>query len=435
MIKNLLTKIKKREISNTRSNQNIKKIILKLVKEEFRFNKNCLAESFYRENLKYRQSTKEMISLNKRYKYTKYIILVGFFYSILGRLKKPYSFPSIFLIHNNNNELTRSFNSYKNNTIEVNNSFYNIISGSSLLELDATHHLICNKGLFSKKIRKMMLYVLVEGFFKRLLSEKFLYVVQEDYSSKSSLLVTLSLFTNINLVCIEHGFLHYDYLEKTKRYPGMRCKNQLVFDTETAKILRKRLGNDFTVDIVGPLVDAFNGPYLHENIKSICVITSGQFLEKKYDIEKELLIPLSLLNQNNFKVIIRPHPSEFHTARIICKKFKFLLDTQKKSNLLMRNPKDVIFMGFYSTFLYEACNKNFRSIWICNSVERAKAFNNSRDIPEINNLPNTRTIDMDNFNEDIIDDFFNKKIIPLKNDVLSIRLKKVINKIYPDFIL
>jgi hypothetical protein len=234
-----------------------------------------------------------------------------------------------------------------------------ILAGQSLKELDAIYHLIHNQKINSS-IRKILLYHLIKKVEKYVLPSNSVFILHQDYYEKGSILTTLGLLKKIRVVGVQHGLMPPKYLVESKIYPGIRTSTEFVLNASYAMLMtpKKAIGSETLV--AGEILFRGKNEPIADSRKLITFVSSGDLSkEKTKHVFKELSRAKTLYD---YTVTTRPHPSEVSSVATI----GLDIDKRSKTTLFDIEPTNQIFVGFYSTLLYQASTLGFKTIWITN---------------------------------------------------------------------
>lgn len=297
----------------------------------------------------------------------------------------------------------------------------NIIGGNSLAELEAVYQLIHMPGLYSKFWRKWFLKVLLAWVSRNseaLASQVF--ITNHDYYGQNSILVTLSQLMPLNIVGLQHGLLRHEYLSSSI-YPGYRNHLEAVYSQSYQDILKTAkppgaclpiLGAPFDV---GSAMDAGTVP----NEFALYFISSDDLrLKERRDAIDAIFQVCQALGVDFY---LRPHPQE--VAKL--EGLPFSLALGSKDEVFRLNTSKVVFVGYYSTFLYEAALRGFRSIWITPSADLHKvdAF------PEIRGVPNTFIQSRAVFDPGWLKSIFSEQVVTIAHDPVGPRMARLLRQV------
>ncbi len=279
------------------------------------------------------------------------------------------------------------------------NSFLRIIDGSSLIELDAIYYLIHDAKL-NKFIKKIVLSILLNWLNLKIIRSNSIFIVYEDFYGKSSILTTLGNIIPLPVVGIQHGVMMPEYLKDANIYPGIRTKLEFVINYEYKKIMenKKRYGSKILI----------GGPVLFQNLKKTIVNKENKItFISSGDLQKENFLYLlkkieKIMILGNYKVLVRPHPSE-DMKKI---PFGIAVDKRRKSSIFESPCEKELFIGFYSTLLYELSIMGYKTIWIASSSNEPRI--------QILKLKNASIISEYELSADIINNIFRE---PIKDKV------------------
>lgn len=297
----------------------------------------------------------------------------------------------------------------------------NIIRGDSLAELEAVYQLIHMPDLYSRFWRKLFLRMLL-GWISRnsnaLASHVF--ITNHDYYGQNAILVTLSQWMPLNMVGLQHGLLRHEYLSSSI-YPGYRNHLEAVYSQAYQDILAvaKRPGASLPIlgapFDVGNAVDAGMAPAE----PALYFISSDdlRLKERRGAIDGIFQVCQTL----GVDFYLRPHPQELASLEGL----PFSLALGSKDEVFRLNASKVVFVGYYSTFLYEAALRGFRTIWITPSADlhKADAF------PEIRGVPNTFIQSRTTFDPGWLRTIFAEKAVAIAHDPVGPRMARLLQQV------
>jgi hypothetical protein len=174
----------------------------------------------------------------------------------------------------------------------------------------------------------------------------------EDTQPAGSFLVALanSIGDKGISVCIQHGYYQLSPVDPRKE--GKRSQINLLWDINQAKVIGVPINKCYEI---GLPYDAFA-----KNTEFSSIIFVGQgyphFSDANYiqDLELFKIIASKLLKKTNLQIIYRPHPSEFQDNPYfnLIRSEYWIIDRKNKIELL--NGQRSIFIGTFSSLLYEA---------------------------------------------------------------------------------
>jgi len=256
-----------------------------------------------------------------------------------------------------------------------------ILRGDSLAELDAIYYLIHTPSLYPKPLRKWFLRILLRWLSRNaeaLGNQVFL--TNHDYYGQNSILVSLSQLMDMNIVGIQHGLLRHAYLSSSI-YPGYRNKVEAVYSQSYKDILAAAKQAGASLPILGAPFDvgnAANGRAPTGRSALYFISSDDLRVGQKRAAMDAIYQSCQALDVDFF---LRPHPQEM--GRLDGVPFPLALDS--KDEVFRLDARETVFMGYYSTFLYEAALRGYRTIWITPPADLGKAD----AFPEIRGMPNT----------------------------------------------
>ena len=380
----------------------------------------CL-RGIYREEIKSLQRIRAAATLTDPVKNLsilalRYRILRGVLLSLLSHSWRRVENSRIFILIQ-----IRSDASQK--TILADKKLSTVIAGRSLKELDALYLLLHCKRPFPRVIRRLFIAILIRWLRCNLpYLIKNIFFVRQDYYGTASIIITLSKFHPLKVIAFQHGLLTYKELENTKIYPNYRVGIEAVYnDAYAEKIgLVKPVGS--VIYNFGPLVDCRATLKSKESGRVLIFISSGDL----GNLEDILVIRRldELSREVGCQFLVRPHPIE-RRQRMRDGLSSLKMNSEPKLKLLDRDINNVILIGFFSTLLYEAGSRGFRTVWMIRGKE-------SQDIPEAGDLKNTQFVITSELSAEGISDLFNLPIYPVTIEPLYPRIDRLISEVFPE---
>lgn len=307
-----------------------------------------------------------------------------------------------------------------NSTVMAENKGKYLLRGQSLCELDALYHLINYPECLDRRIRKLFLFILIKWLKKTIPHlQNNLFLVKQDYYEKSSIIVTLSFIFPLRIIGIQHGLLIHQYLRKTNIYPGIRTPIEAVYSQTYKDILKEKKNPDAQLMIIGSPFDQGVKASLKSGQKSLVFVSSD-----------DLKSPQSLLairsiqkaaEQIGIAFSVRPHPAEAAQTSLYNLPFR----QETKDSLFSSNTDELILIGFYSTLLYEAGQKGFKTIW----VTRNQKDNPADEFPEADDLKNALFTNQEEITSNWLDAVFGEPPEPIPESRFSFRLVQLLDQI------
>ena len=310
---------------------------------------------------------------------------------------------------------------FRDKVIISNNRLFDIAIGRSLIELDALYYLIHDREIIPKIVRKTLIRILLKWTYVNLVGNKSnLFIVKEDYYGKASVLTSISMDSNIVVAGIQHGLLRHQYLTSSDIYPGIRTFLEAVYDDKYATLMLDKKPIGTKVYVFGPPFDKQSPLPPFSTDLTVYFISSGDL--RSPEKQAEIYRLAKDCKENGIDFYCRPHPSEI--------RFKFVetlkRDSRPKAELLSLCPGTVIFIGFFSTLLYEAALSGFRTIWISNKL----SVTPNQEFPEVSSLVSAHFLNPNDLTAAHLLEMFNSPV-RLQNLSLSLpaRIERLFNEI------
>jgi len=246
--------------------------------------------------------------------------------------------------------------------------------------LESIYYLLHDQFMFPRLFRKLLLGLLfnwVEA--NKLFFFNNIFFVKGDFYGASSILVSLSRILNIRVIGIQHGLMSSREISKQLLYPGIRTKIEFVYSKYWRNVLDLCKPKGSCIYVVGPPFDCGTGKSLSGADKSLIFVSSSELIsQERVDC---ILTLRSFANLLCWNFLLRPHPHE----KQILRNSIFKLDLLPSSRTLQRCLKSTVFIGYYSTLMYAAACKGFKTIWIYSK----SAYLSSDHFDFIDSLPNS----------------------------------------------
>lgn len=301
-------------------------------------------------------------------------------------------------------------------TISAENKGKNLIKGQSLCELDAIYHLIHYPGSLNKTTRKILLSILMRWLKRsKIQQSQNIYIVKQDYYEKSSIITTLSEIAPIKILGLQHGLLGHKYLRETNIYPGIRTNHEAVYSKTYQTIFEKKK-TAARLFISGPPIDNNSARPEKCGETSIVFVSSDDL--RRPDLLAKIRLIKSFAEEAGYSFAVRPHPSEARDAE----RTDLPIRQEKKVELFSSNENELILIGFYSTLLYEAGHKGYKTIW----VSRTDHQQPKEEFPEVSDLPNAIFVNFNEINSNWLKEFATQPLKPVEKSSFSKRISNIL---------
>jgi len=263
----------------------------------------------------------------------------------------------------------------------------NILRGDSLSELDALYYLLHFKDVYPPWLRKCFIGCLMRWLTRQLPGlQRQVFITHQDYFDKSAVLHAVSSQVPLQILGVQHGLLRHAYLRTTDIFPGVRSRHHAVYSALYAELLRSRnasavchvLGPPFELDGGEPPAPLPGTARSDTQRPRLLFISSDDL--RRPDRRKAIEALHRLCQTQGVDFFIRPHPQERHL--MATEPLPFAVES--KEAVFSRDPHQQVFAGFFSTFLFEAALRGFKTAW----VSAPGAADAASDLPEIQGLPN-----------------------------------------------
>ena len=204
-----------------------------------------------------------------------------------------------------------------------------------------------------------------------------IFIVKQDYFGPSSILVTLSCFLPLSVVGVQHGLMNPKAILRRKIYPGVRTRIEYVYNDFYQTVLSRVKARSSVVKVLGPPCDCSIRSGQMSVDRKVIFISSGQM--QSSDGRNIVWRIKSLSESDGFVFELRPHPSEKLEKSL----GDYLLDETTVSTLLKCDPDSILLVGTFSSLLYQAAYKGFRTLWVLNEHGL-----NLSSLPFLTDVPN-----------------------------------------------
>jgi hypothetical protein len=204
-----------------------------------------------------------------------------------------------------------------------------------------------------------------------------IFLVKQDYFGVSSVLVSIQDFKNIKVVGLQHGLISHEELIRLGTYPGIRTNVELVYDNFFKKKFSEIKACEAKFFLLGPPFNLSSISNINKKITNLVYISSGD-TRSEHGLKRIEEANIKATN-SDLNFYVRYHPSEY---QINLKTY----DISKLSlaELFEKYLKNSIFIGSYSTLLYNIAIKGAATVWLTN-----KTYFTNEDLMYLKELPNT----------------------------------------------
>lgn len=270
-------------------------------------------------------------------------------------------------------------------------------------------------------IRKRLL-VLHFNFLEKMLPQlsEDVFLVKQDYFGPSSILVTLSWHLPLNVVGVQHGLMDTKSIQQRRLYPGVRTRTEYVYDAFYREILSQVKPAFTNIEVLGPPYDCSSAAVSAQVVQQVIFISSGQMRNEggRALIEKVRV----LAELDGLRFLLRPHPSEKGIGQLK----DFRLEESSLSSLFHVDPSSTLFIGVFSSLLYQATFKGFRTLWLVNG-----SGGGHRHITQRADLPNAVALSQDEVIAGTLSSCLKRGLEPIGYDSVSVRLMALLHVSFP----
>jgi hypothetical protein len=290
-----------------------------------------------------------------------------------------------------------------------------LIGGKALFEFFAIYYLIHYKKIFPQRISKILLYLFIKKIeiFRSSYKNR-IFILNQDYFGRSSILVSMQKVINLNLLGLQHGLMPFKNLHCSNAYPGMRLKFQCAYSKRYVRQFSRMTNpNGASIKFLGPPFSAV-AELNSQEIPTSLLYVSNSTLNSRNSIDLVLKLK-AFAKADNLNFFIRPHPHEINLLNY--KKLYSESEVQFK-----KKTTNLILIGFYSSLMYWAAFNGYKTIWV-----RSDVISNFDEL-EITSWPNTSIVDQENLSSTFISRVVRSQAIPTCSSNLEDRLDRIIKK-------
>lgn len=300
-----------------------------------------------------------------------------------------------------------------------------VFKGSQLgIVLNSLYLLINHPCGIPRRVRKHLLAWHFH-YLKHLLPQlnRNVFLVKQDYFGPSSLLVTLSWHQSLHVAGIQHGLMDAKNIQQRKLYPGIRTRIEFAYDDFYRGVFSQVKPPSTIAEVLGPPYDCIHPLGSRSGTARVVFISSGQMRSE----EGRAIINniRSLADGDGLAFLLRPHPSEKDIEQLN----EFQIDDSPPSCIFNANPESTVFVGIFSSLMYQAAFKGFRTLWLLNG---SKVVQNHR--PFLSNLPNAALVSQNHMVAGMLSSYLILNRMPVCIDPAQPRLTALLEKFYPEIL-
>ena len=192
------------------------------------------------------------------------------------------------------------------------------------------------------------------------------FVIEQDFRGRDGILCQLKPIIDCKVICLPHGLISRWAVTTYGAFPGMWSDVALAYELETAEAMKdvvKKIGLQLANS---PKVFEF-GPLCFCNKSKARVVRARYRLILISSALEAYVNPDLILNSietaasaADCDLQVRWHPHERESLRI---RYPYSENVEEK-HALLTSEEPIIFIGMFSTFLYEADSMGFKTIWL-----------------------------------------------------------------------
>ena len=249
--------------------------------------------------------------------------------------------------------------------------FYTLDSVAILRPFALSHFAVLYELLLHCRSKKEWLLLLTKLWFNFCVSfSKHLrgrtFVVDQDFRGREGILCQLKSFTGCKVICLPHGLISSWVATTYGTFPGMWSDVALAYDLKTAEAMKYAAKNTNLLLTSCPKVFALGPICFRNKAKGVALGVKYRLIFISSALEQYMhpglilstIETAALTAHCDFEV--RWHPHEREASQIL---YPYAENIDEKHTLLMRE-EPIIFVGMFSTFLYEADCMGFKTIWL-----------------------------------------------------------------------
>lgn len=247
-----------------------------------------------------------------------------------------------------------------------------------------------------------------------------IFLVKQDYFGPSSLLVTLSWHLELHVAGVQHGLLDPESILQQRIYPGIRTKIEYAYNAFYRDIFSRVKPASTATEVLGPPFDCSNLIRPGTATRRAIFISSGQLRSKE---GRHVVDQVRAWAEGDGLIfLLRPHPSEQD-----CEDQKgFRIEGSAVPTLFDTDPAGTLFIGIFSSLLYQAAFKGFSTLWLYN-----ESCGDLHRLPFLADLPNATFAAWDKIKSGTLSSYLNQKRDPISFDSASVRLTALLQSFFP----
>ena len=192
------------------------------------------------------------------------------------------------------------------------------------------------------------------------------FVIEQDFRGREGILCQLKATMDCKVICLPHGLINRWAVTTYGAFPGMWSDVALAYELETAEAMKDVVKNTGLQLADSPKVFEFGPLYFCNKSKARVVGARYRLILISSALEQYVNPDLILNSIENAAsaadcdLQVRWHPHERESSRIL---YRYSENVEEKHALLTSEER-IIFIGMFSTFLYEADSMGFKTIWL-----------------------------------------------------------------------
>lgn len=272
-------------------------------------------------------------------------------------------------------------------------------------------------------IRKFLLVLHFDFLNREMLNlSRNVFIVKQDYFGPSSLLVTMSWHSPLNVVGVQHGLMNPNSILQRGLYPGVRTRTEYVYDHFYQDVISQVKSAFASTKVLGPPYDcscAFERAGIDHQV---IFISSGQMRSEagRAIVEKVR----ATAEADGLRFLLRPHPSEKGGDQLQ----GFQLEESSLTRLFDAARSSTLFIGVFSSLLYQAAFKGFRTVWLIHGSDEGEK------VMQVADLPNASTLLHEEVLPGVLPAYLKQDVKPVVLDPAVDRLMSLLRVSFPEIL-
>jgi len=287
--------------------------------------------------------------------------------------------------------------------------------------LNSIYWLITVPGRTPARLRKFLLvrhFAYLEKLMPQL--QRYVFLVKQDYFGPSSLLVSLSRRVRLNVLGVQHGLMNTDSILEKRIYPCIRTQVEYAYDEFYRSVFTEVKPASTTVEVLGPPYDCGTNCPAMGSVLRVVFISSGHL---RNEAGRGWIAQVCKVAEvDGLAFALRPHPSEEAVEDL----GDYTLLQSSLATVFDGAPGETLFVGIFSSLLYQAAFKGFRTLWLQDGIDVSPlhAF-------LLRELPNAKALRREQLEAGVFKSFREHPPHPVARDSVSARLTMLLEASFP----